>query len=427
MKHFRILIGLAFWCALFGVLWAAMGGQGETSPSNGRKYLSDLGGYYASTRRLELRLPKSCALAAGDPVFAADRTGSLQQVGIIVSCSAVTDSHLAANDTISAQAALFPSASETSLPVKAHYVSTGDSIEWVVQTMLPAERRKQIEIELAAALQEHHLEILEALQPVVNKSVREALAVLEQDLPLVLEKHRPELQAIAGKDKEEILKRELIPMVKAEVWPIIRKGSEPLVRQVSAELWERLSLWAIAWRGVADKLPLLRGKHRVEEELQRFLEREAGPIFERHVEDFLAAIEIILRDVADNDKVRAAFKRSAAKVVEDPELQRVLNEILHEVVVRNPRVWKTVRQNLGSAEAQEVLRLTGNRLEPTVRRIGDLLLGTREGGLTPEFNRVLRHEVLLKDGHGIILGDLPLSAAKLPCIPLEAWFSGTKR
>jgi hypothetical protein len=177
---------------------------------------------------------------------------------------------------------------------------------------------------------------------------------------------------------------------------------------------------------MVDKLPGLRGRHRLEEELQRFLDQEAGPIFERHHEDFLAVMEIILRDVADNNKVKAAFKRSVAKVAEDPELQRVLNDILRDVVVKNPRLWKTVRQNLSSSEAQDVLRLTGNRLEPTVRRIGDLVLGTREGGLTPEFTRVLRQEILLKDRHGIIVGDLPQSGPHLPCTPVEAWFSGAK-
>jgi hypothetical protein len=426
MKHIRMLIGLAFWCGLLGVLGAAVEGRGGTSPSTGRQYLSDLWGYHTSTRRLELRLPKSCDLSAGDPVFTADSKGSLQQVGLIVSFSDEGTSPRSRGDAFRAQAVLFPSAPGLGLPVKAYYLSSPDSIEWVVQTLLPAERRKRIEDELTAALQEHQQEILKALQPVVNKSVREALAVLEQDLPLVLEKHRSELQAIVDKDKEEILRKELIPLLKAKVWPIVRRDSEPLVRQVTGELWQRVSLWAFAWRGLFDKLPVLRGRHRMEEELQRFLDQEAVPILERHQENILAVIEVILRDVANDDYVKAACKRSVAKATADPELQRVVNDILQEVLIKNPRFWQTVRHNLSTSEAQDVLQLTGNRLEPAVRRIGDLVLGTREGGLTPEFNRVLRQQILLKDRHGIIVGDLPPSGPQLPCTPVEAWFSGAQ-
>jgi hypothetical protein len=412
-----MVIGLVFWCGLLAVLWGAMAGPGGTTPPAGRQYFTDLWGYYTSARRLELRLPQDCDLAVGDAVFAADANGALQQVGLVVRVPGAADSGVA-------QAVLFPSAPKLSSPIKAFYLSAPDSIEWVVQTLLPAERRKQVEDELAATLREQHQEILEALQPGVNRSVREALAVLEQDLPQALEKHRPELQALVDKDKEEVLKRELLPLVKAEVWPIIRKDSEPVVRQVSGELWERVSLWSFAWRGVADRLPGFRGKRRLEEELHRFLEQEAAPIFDRHEADFLAVIEVILRDVANNDNVKAALKRSAAKVAEDPALQQVLNEIFQDLVLKNPRLWHSVRQNLQSPEAQEALRRTGTHLEPTVRRLSDLVLGTRETGLTPEFSRVLRQQVLLKDRRGILVGDLPQAGPTLPCTPLVAWFSG---
>jgi hypothetical protein len=425
MKHYRMWIGMAFWCGLLCVLWGLVGGQGRTAPTTGRHYLSALWGYYTSSRNLELRLPAECELSAGDPIFAADGKGALEQVGIIVGFSHEAKTHPSRGDARTAEAVLFPSAPELTRPIRAYYFRAPDSLESVVETLLPPERRKQIEGELTAALQEHQQELLQALQPVLNKSVREAWAILEQDLPAVLDKHHAQLTTIAGKNKEEILKRELIPLIRKEVWPIVRKDSDPLVRQVSSELWQRVSLWAFAWRGLLDRLPGLRGRHRTEDELKRFLDQEALPILARHEEDFLAVIEIILRDLADNDKVKAAFQRCAAAVAEDPEVQRVLNDILHEVALENPRFWQTVRQTLTSKEAQDAIRLTGNRLEPTVRRVSDVVLGTREG-LTPEFNRALRQQILLKDRHGILLGALPPSGPPLECTPVEARFSGTK-
>jgi hypothetical protein len=416
MKHLRMLIGVAFWCGLLGLLWGVVAGQGGTAAFAGRQCLSSLWGYYTSTQRLELRLAKSCDLSIGDPLLAADSHGWLQQVGIIVDVC---------DGTRTAQAVLLPTAPELCLPVQAYHFTSPDSLEWIVQTLLPEERRKRIEEELTAALQEHHQELLNAIQPVVNKGIGEARAVLEEDLPLVLEKHRPELRAIAGKN-EEVLKRELVALVKAEVWPIVHKASEPLVSELSRELWERVSLSRFVWRGMLDKTPGFRGKHRVEEELRRFLDQEAVPIFERHEQDFLAVMDITLRGIAENDQVKAALKRRVLEVAGDPELQRVLGDILHQAVVQNPRFWSAVRQSLSSPEAQDALELTGNRLEPTVRRIGDLVLGTREDGLTPEFNRVLRQQILLKDRHGVILGTPPLTGPNLQCTALEVRISGTK-
>jgi hypothetical protein len=388
--------------------------EGGSHPTPQNRCFKDLVGYYSSNQRLELGLPEAITLADGDPVFATDNDGSLRQVGIIVSSGTKGR----------AQAVIFGSGERISSPISAHYLSTPDSLAWAVQTLLPPERRLLIADELAGALQEHQQEITQALQPVVNQSVRAALAVMEQELPAALERHRPQLQVIAGRDREEILKKELIPLVRAEVWPIVRRDSEPLVRQVSGELWQAASIWSLAWRGLADKMPLLRGKHRVEQELLRFLDQEAVPIIERHEEDFLVLIELIVRDVAENDTVKTTLRRSIARAAADPDLDQVLNDILHEVVLGNPRFWQAVRENLSSPEAQQALRVTSTRLEPTVRRIGDLVLGTRAGGLTPEFNRVLRQQILLKDRRGVIVGDLPPAYADLHCTQLEAWFSG---
>ena len=43
------------------------------------------------------------------------------------------------------------------------------------------------------------------------------------------------------------------------------------------------------------------------------------------------------------------------------------------------------------------MRLAGQRLEPVVRAIGDDLLGTQEAGIDPDFERLLRQQILGKD------------------------------
>ena len=47
--------------------------------------------------------------------------------------------------------------------------------------------------------------------------------------------------------------------------------------------------------------------------------------------------------------------------------------------------------------------LAAERLEPSAVRIGELLFGTRDAGITPEFARVLRNQILGKEP---LAGDL---------------------
>ncbi len=412
MKHVRIAIGLAFWCAAGALLWTVSHGWGETTTPGGRP-VTQLWQYYTSGRRLQLHLPPSLALSAGNPVLAADAQGSLQQVGVVLTLS---------EDGQTAEAALFPSAG--AIPsAQAYYLSNPDSIGWVVQTLLPPARRQQIQEAMMAAFRENERDLLAALQPVLENSVRDAFGVLEQDLPLAVEHHRPQLEALASRFESEILKRELVPLVKQRIWPIVRRDSEPTVREIGAELWERVSVWSFVWRGAMDHFPLVRGRDRVTMELQRFVDEEAVPILTHHQGEYLEIIERIVRDVANDPTVQAGFRQSFLHVERDPQLRQILGSILQEAVVQNPHFWSALRRNVTSAESQAVMRLASDRFEPTVRRIGDIVLGTREDGLTPEFNRVLRQQVLLKDRQGIVLGPLPATDPPLPGTPIQARYS----
>jgi hypothetical protein len=424
MNALRIAVGLTFWCGLLTALGLVVTGHGNGSRWGVRQLLSSLSSSYSSAGKLEVRVPESCILSVGDPVFATDADGAVHQIGIVLSNSEAPDCSQTPDGILTVQAVLFSSAPRFATPIRAQHFNTPDSTVWIVQTLLPPGRRKQIENELAVAFDEHREEIFRTLQPVVDRSVRRALFVIQHDLPPALDKHRTELQTILARDKEEILRKELLPLLKAEVWPIIRRDSEPLLRQMTAELWERASIWSLAWRGAADKMPLLRGRNRLESELVRFLDQEGIPTCQRHEEDFLALLETIVQDLAANDRIKAAFKQSFAKVADDPELENVLNSTFHEVVVQNPRLWQSIRDSLASTEAQDAVRLTSTRLEPAIHRVAGLILGSREEGLTPEFNQVLRHQVLLKDRHGIILGEIPTALHGLPTTIVEASYSG---
>ena len=56
--------------------------------------------------------------------------------------------------------------------------------------------------------------------------------------------------------------------------------------------------------------------------------------------------------------------------------------------------------------------MAGERLYPTVHRIGQVLFGTPETGVTPEFARVLRNRILRKDFRWLVLEAGPESAGR---------------
>ena len=65
-------------------------------------------------------------------------------------------------------------------------------------------------------------------------------------------------------------------------------------------------------------------------------------------------------------------------------------------------------------------------MEPVVRQIGDMIFGSREQGITVEFSRVLRSQILTKDRRWFVMvparadhaqdGRIPIVVAKTPML-----------
>jgi hypothetical protein len=222
------------------------------------------------------------------------------------------------------------------------------------------------------------------------------------------------LQAIGARYHKDIVEAEVVPLVQQEIWPIVRKHGEPTAAEVGRELWASVSLWRFGWRYAYDR-SFLPEKHLTEKEFQRFVDEEALPTLQAHSDDFLAIIENSLKDTARNPRVRAALRRNLVKIMEDPELQAVLGTIFREVIVDNPRLREALERNWRSPQAQAAFQLAAQRFEPTVRRIGDLVFGTPEEGISPEFAAVLRNQILRKDRRWLLLTDLaPHKAGTAP-------------
>ena len=183
----------------------------------------------------------------------------------------------------------------------------------------------------------------------------------------------------------------------------MRRRAEPTVIDIGSDLWNRVSLWRFTWRYVYDKTPLLPNRRKFRNEFDRFVNREALPVLADHSDEIVRIAEQVIRDASANPRVQQAARRSGSKLLDDPELRALLWRIVRRTAVDNPKFRQALKETWTGPEAREILAQTSRRFEPTVRRIGGLLIGTPETGITPEFAAVLRNQVLGKDRRWLVL------------------------
>lgn len=427
MQPLRIVTGLAIWLLLAGGGWWWAQSRLLAESSETRQSLAAVWESVAAPRQLPtLKFDRETWLRSGDPIYEPVGDGTYRQIGEIhaVLTSPAAEGESPAGEvqynrsgwSQNAQAMLYASCPPLTVHSRLTYHEADDSVSWVVATMLPPERRAEIARELSATWQSHQVEIVAALKPVIYESMQQAFAVVEQDLEQALASRREQLAELGARYQEELVQGEVIPLVREHVWPIVRKHAEPAAVEIGQEMWNEVSLWRFSLAFLKDSALGKDGK--VKEEWAAFLEHKGLPILERHTDDFVKITRNVLTETSRNPYVRRSVRKNARKVLEDPELRKLVWSIIREVVVDNPRLREVFERAWSSQEAQDAFRLASDRLEPTVHRIGELLFGRRDGEITPEFARVLRRQVLLKDRRWLILEHSPPAGS--PASPAAA-------
>ena len=282
------------------------------------------------------------------------------------------------------------------------YHNTPDSVEWMVQMMLPPKTREKIGGLIVDAYRQHQSELSEILQPIVLKTAQDAADVIRDELALSVKNHGEQIQRLGDRYQSELVEKELIPMVQAQIWPIVREEAKPLAMQVGREMWAQASVWRFGWRMLYDRSPLPE-RNLAEKEFQRFLDQHGAPIIQKHVPDLMALQQTILSRVSENENVRQVVSASAGEVLKDSEFQELAAAILRDVFINNDRLIQAFEKNWKTREAQEAMDITNQRLEPTITKIGQTLFGDPENSITPEFSRVLRNRILHKDDRWLVL------------------------
>jgi hypothetical protein len=415
----RAAVGAVVWLALFFLARARL-----ADPVEGRDLRALWGvSSYLSSRRIPVvaRFPEEVELAVGDPVYAALPQGLalLGEVEALLEGDAVRPLlHAGPGDGVR-EARIRLRAGGPEGPrrgARARLIQVPQTASWVLRTLLPPDKVAQIAVEWNRTLLAHREEIFQALRPVASDLLLDLEEVIQKDLPPALEARRLELSAIGRRLQTEVLEPEFRPLFETELLPIIQRRAQPTLDAIGEEVWQRLPLWGFTWRFLYQTIPLTSDRM-LKSEVNRFWREETLPILRAHAGDFLGILEDILKEGADSPRMSGAFKRTFDRVLLDPELQHQLRLVFQEVILDNPQFHQAMARRWESPEVARALEVLGRRLEPMVRRIGDIVLGTRGGGITPEFARVLRTQILEKDRRWVLIENPP--GPEEP--PLRAW------
>ncbi len=388
-KKIHLILGILFWgvvvtCALV----TARPRQGETTSD----HISLVRYFAGPSESLEVQ-DATLRLRRHDPVFFQEPGGNWRQVGHVSRGHGGSSAETIQLDWYA------PDVSPQQCQLT-FYRNTG-RLEEVVATMLPPHKRRQIQDRLAKVMTAHGEELSAAFVPLVQKTLQQSLPVIEDEFRSATDRHRGDIDHLAERWNNEVVSKRLIPLARREILPVVREHGEPVAEKIGKELWDRASIWRFGWRAVYDKTPLPQ-RNLVQGEWDRFVEREAVPVFEAHMDDIVVVVQRILTDVAANQKVRHELADVADSLSTDPEARRLVRKILQETLIENQRLRSVWTQVWTSDEAQRALQMAGDRLEPVVRQIGDDLFGTQETGINPDFARVLRNQILGKDRQWIV-------------------------
>ena len=400
-RKLRLTFGVAIWIIL---IVAAVYGARRYESERFNAVTSELVAQATGRRQhVFMYMDYSMQVGVGDPVFVVEPNGRYRQVGEVSAIPARTRLKFGTADSVRTGELLLyadvPPLSEESRLTLHH---TPESMEWVLQTMLPPDKQERIALLISRAFEAHQEEIIASLQPIIEDGFREALLIVEQDLEVALLSRSDELERIGAKYQTELVQEEIVPLVRSEIFPIVRYYGEPLAENVGRKMWDRASLWRFGWRYMYDISPLPQ-RDLARKEWQRFVDEDAVPVLEENLDEFIEMQQDVFRDVAKNKQVQDVVRRSLRQIVQDAEVQQVVMSILREVLLENPRLRDALHRHWTSPRARQALSIASQRFEPTAVEIGELLFGNPQTGITPEFARVLRNQVLKKDRRWLVL------------------------
>lgn len=419
----RVYLGAAVWIALIGLLVRGIASSPDGQYSPARMLVR-----YATRPAVQvpmILIPPQI-VAVGDPVFL-EGSNQTPAIGRIEKIEAPDGSYheFAYADRITVR--LYPgweqftgAATPEQLSVAFH--ETPKSMGWVVQTMLPPAKRRELIGIIMEAVREHQPEIVQRLQPLLLESLEQSGEVIREELRRAIDERQERIRQLAGRYQVEIVQQRLVPLFSEVIWPIVQEEGWPVASGLGQEVWAEASLWRLTWRYLYDISPLPQ-KNLTQQEFERLVRDQISPLLARWLPEIYAAQRRIFQRIAENSQVREVAAGIMTLLANDAELQSLVLEILREALTDNPRLVAVWREIWQSPEALDTMADMNQRLEPAITGIGEAMFGNPRTRITPEFSTVLRNKVLFKDERWLtarlrVAEDLaPGEDGRIPIVP----------
>ena len=347
----KVICGLLIWIGLISVSIMTLHRSFEKSPAGMTQLMKFVGN---QRHTVEIQFPDFQLIRYGDPVFLAG-TQSYSPIGYVSRTGGEDPASKALIYAQTASITFYGNAPHIEPDDYLEYHLAADNSGWVLKTMLPPQKREEITKLIMDAYAQNQIEIVAAIRPVVEDSLREASLIVKSDLKNAFAKRESQLREIGQKYQSELIEDELVPLIESEIWPIVRSESEPLATQIGQEIWQEVSVFRFGWRYLYDRSPLPE-KKLAEREFNRFLNEKVIPILRSHVREFLDLQQAIIKRVTDNAEVQKTFASSLKTIVGDPEIQQIFSEVFQEVLIDNQRLQQALEARWRTSESQ-----TGDR------------------------------------------------------------------
>ena len=416
-RTFRILIGLLLWAG--AIYWCSLlvtEKRRTRDPSGQRSVLADIEDHV--TRRTityDLSFPQPVLLEVGDDVLGTSELDVLGEVAVLLD-DAGRPLASTYGRTRRARIVLFDrAASPVHADASARLVRVPDLAGgWVVRTLITEEKAERIrEIWTERGLLLHRKELIELATPIFEQVIADCQKTIEEEARPFFRRHRSAVDELLRQVEADLGKDKMAQLFEEEVWPSLQIHLRPVLDEVGEEIWEKLPLWSFGWRIVYQSLPLTADDH-FERRWNRFLERKIVPILKSHSGDIIEVSRKVAKETLANPRVIAVIRDAAKNLLSDPRSHRLTWAFIDEVFLKNPRFRERMRSRWESRSVQDFVNQVSSWLEPVVREIGDVVLGTKEEGITPEFARVLRAQLLEKDARRVWLASGSSEKARLP-------------
>ncbi len=401
-NQIRLVIGIVLWLVAVG--W--LGGKlihGFSGAKNGAG--AQLTDFTLQPRsQYSLVFHDEYVTRIGDPIFWRDSDGFLVQVGVIRQTESSESQNYDEVRTRWASATFFSNAPPIASDSYLKLYETPQTMSWVARALLPPEKLEEIAEFISGVFRNNASLFVDDLKPIFFKALADTGLVFKDELARTIASRSDDWRALGQRYQSEIIDQDLVPLVNREIWPVIQEELTPVVQMIGEEVWQKASIWRFGWRAMYDTLPLPR-QNLANREFQRFVEESALPTISTRVPDLVAAQQRVLNRVVDNPNVHKFIADTFVKLANDSELQALIAQIIRESILENEDFHRQLDAIWNSPEIKRALHYSDARFGSDVETIGEMIFGSPITGVTPEFARILRHRILLKDMRWYVLTD----------------------